>query len=44
MSQGESIRQAVKERKDLLIDVWPNHSIDQELLKKDDDADGSEEE
>ena len=30
MSQGESIRQAVNLRKDLLIDVWPNHSIDQD--------------
>ena len=44
MSQEESIRQAVKLRKDLFIDVWPKHSIDQEPLKKDYDAEGSEEE
>ena len=44
MSQGESIRQAVKLRKDLFVDVWPNHSIDQAPLKKDDDAERSEEE
>ena len=42
MSQGESIRQGVKLRKDLFVDVWPNHSIDQAPLKKDDER--SEEE
>ena len=44
MSQGESIRQAVKLRKDFFVDVWPNHSVDQAPLKKDDDAERSEEE
>ena len=44
MSQGESIRQAVKLRKDLFVYVWPNHSINQAPLKKDDDAERSEEE
>ena len=34
MTQGESIRQAVKLRKDLFVDVWPNHSIDQAPLKR----------
>ena len=41
---GESIRQAVKLKKDLFVDVLPNHSLDQEPLKKDDDVKGSEEE
>ena len=41
---GGSIRQAVKLRKDLFLKVWPSHSIEQEPLKKDDDAEGSEEE
>ena len=44
MSQGESIRQAVKLRKDLFVDVWSNHSINQAPLRKDDDAERSEEE
>ena len=44
MIQGESIGQAVKLRKDLFVDVWPNHRIDQAPLKKDDDAERSEEE
>ena len=44
MSQGKSIRQAVKLRKDLFVHVWPNHSIDQAPLKKDDDAERPEEE
>ena len=44
MSQGESNRQTVKLRKDLFVKVWPNHSIKQEPLKKDDDAEGSEKE
>ena len=34
----------IKLRKDLFVDVWPNHSIDQAPLKKDDDAERSEEE
>ena len=41
MSQGESIRQAVKLKNDLFVHVWPNHSKGQEPLKKDDDAEGS---
>ena len=41
---GGSIRKAVKPRKDLFVDVWHNHSIEQEPLKRDADAEGSEEE
>ena len=44
MSQGESIRQDVKLRKDLFFGVWPNYSIEQAPLEKDDDAERSEEE
>ena len=44
MSQGESIGQAVKLRKDLFVDVRPNHSINQVPLKKDNDTERSEEE
>ena len=44
MNQGESIRQAVKLRQDLFVDVWPYHSIEEEPLKKDDDTEGSKDE
>ena len=30
INQADSIRKAVKLRKDLLMDVWPNHSIETE--------------
>ena len=43
MSQGESIRRAVKLRKDLFVDLRPNHSINQAPLKRDDDTEWSEE-
>ena len=28
MNQADSIRQAIKLRKDLFMDVWPNHNIE----------------
>ena len=28
MNQTDSIRQAVKLRKDLFMDLWPDHSVD----------------
>ena len=34
----------LKLRKDLFIDVWPNHSIDQEHLKRDGEVEVSEDE
>lgn len=44
MSPAESIRQAVKLRKSLFIDVWPDHSIAEEAFKQDEDTEGTEEE
>ena len=29
MNQADSIRQAIKLRKDLLMDVWPDHNIEE---------------
>ena len=29
MNQTDSIRQAIKLRKDLFIDIWPNHNIEE---------------
>ena len=29
MNQTDSIRQAIKLRKDLLMDIWPNHNIEE---------------
>ena len=42
MSQTDSIRQAVKLRKDLFISVWPNHSPEEDTPVK--DTKGPEEE
>ena len=35
MNQADSIRQAIKLRKDLFMDVWPNHNIETEKASKD---------
>ena len=35
MNQANSIRQAIKLRKDLFMDVWPNHNIETEKASKD---------
>ena len=35
MNQADSIRQAIKLRKDLFIDVWPNHNIETEKASED---------
>ena len=29
MNQTDSIRQAIKLRKDLFMDIWPNHNIEE---------------
>ena len=29
MNQTDSIRQAIKLREDLLMDIWPNHNIEE---------------
>ena len=42
MSQTDSIRQAVKLRKDLFISVWPNHSSEEDTPVK--ETKGTEEE
>ena len=34
MNQSDSIRQAVKLRKDLFMDIWPNHEIEENRLPK----------
>lgn len=44
MSQAESIRQGIKLRKNLFDDVWPDHTIEEEALKQDEDTERSEEE
>ena len=36
MNQADSIRQAIKLRKDLFMDVWPNHNIETEKASEDD--------
>ena len=35
MNQADSIRQAIKLRKDLFMDVWPNHNIETEKASED---------
>ena len=40
MNQTGSIRQAIKLRKDLFMDIWPNHNIEE----KDKEDKASEEE
>ena len=35
MNQADSIRQAIKLRKDLFMDVWPNHNIETEKGSED---------
>ena len=35
MNQEDSIRQAIKLRKDLFMDVWPNHNIETEKASED---------
>ena len=35
MYQADSIRQAIKLRKDLFMDVWPNHNIETEKASED---------
>ena len=35
MNQADSIRQAIKLRKDLFMDVWPNHNIQTEKASED---------
>ena len=35
--EADSIRQAIKLRKDLFMDVWPNHNIETEKASKDQD-------
>ena len=35
MNQADSIRQATKLRKDLFMDVWPNHNIETEKASED---------
>ena len=35
MNQGDSIRQAIKLRKDLFMDVWPNHNLETEKASED---------
>ena len=41
MNQTDSIRQAVKLRKDLFMDIWPNHSIeDNSHAKMDETSEG----
>ena len=35
MNQADSIRQAIKLRKDLFMDVWPNHNIETEKAPED---------
>ena len=35
MNQKDSIRQAVKPRKDLFMDVWQNHDIETEKASED---------
>ena len=35
MNQADSIRQAINLRKDLFMDVWPNHNIETEKASED---------
>ena len=35
MNQADSIRQAIKLRKDLFMDVWPNHNIETDKASED---------
>ena len=35
MNQADSIRQSIKLRKDLFMDVWPNHNIETEKVSED---------
>ena len=35
MNQADSIRQAIKLRKDLFMDVWPNHNIETKKASED---------
>ena len=35
MNQADSIRQAIKLRKDFLMDVWPNHNIETKKASED---------
>ena len=35
MNRVDSIRQAIKLRKDLFMDVWPNHNIESEKASED---------
>ena len=35
MNQADSIRQAIKLRKDLFMDEWPNHNIETEKASED---------
>ena len=37
MNQADSIRQAIKLRKDLFMDVWPNHNIETEKASEDEE-------
>ena len=34
MSQTDSIRQAVKLRKDLFVSLWPNHDVEENAIKE----------
>ena len=34
MSQTDSIRQAVKLRKDLFVSLWPNHDVEENATKE----------
>ena len=35
MNQADSIRQAIKLRKDLFMDIWQNHNIETEIASED---------
>ena len=35
MNQADSIRQAINLRKDLFMDIWPNHNIETEKASED---------
>ena len=37
MNQADSIRQATKLRRDLFMEVWPNHNIETEKASEDQD-------